>query len=260
MEFVSIASSADRLVRAGQRILLETTASGTTNDDDFAHLSGSTNAGKTMRGNDGRDWTASSPGTQSLSPQQFTSTVSSSGLPSMVNDGERPLLSPSAEAELFLLATNFLLYVAMVIITTMIAKIYFPESLERGQNLQQGSNVTHISRSVSYRIVDRSTEEDDEGDEETENLLGLEEDDTEDCEQESSAATKRKRSKVGIDGDNQSRPPAEKNRSGRFLIDEPASELSPKPLVMRRLIFCCIMLNVTFVTWGLLQVGLCGFF
>lgn len=44
--------------------------------------------------------------------------------------GARPLLSKSAEAELYLLATNFLLYVAMVIITTIIAKVYFPESRE----------------------------------------------------------------------------------------------------------------------------------
>mmetsp|Transcript_5777 Transcript_5777/g.17177 ORF Transcript_5777/g.17177 Transcript_5777/m.17177 type:complete len:623 (+) Transcript_5777:277-2145(+) len=43
----------------------------------------------------------------------------------------RPFLSKSAEAELYLLATNFLLYVAMVIITTIVAKIYFPESLDR---------------------------------------------------------------------------------------------------------------------------------
>ena len=47
-----------------------------------------------------------------------------------------------------LLATNFLLYVAMVIITTMVAKIYFPESLERNPGGAGGS-----ARSFSYRIA-----------------------------------------------------------------------------------------------------------
>lgn len=56
----------------------------------------------------------------------------------------RPLFSKSAEAELYLLCTNFLLYVAMVIITTIIAKIYFPESLERDASAP-------IPRKYSYR-------------------------------------------------------------------------------------------------------------
>jgi hypothetical protein len=40
--------------------------------------------------------------------------------PEMV--AQKPLFSKTAEAELYLLATNFLLYVAMVIITTMVSK------------------------------------------------------------------------------------------------------------------------------------------
>lgn len=108
---------------------------------------------------------------------QLDVSSSSAASPTLPDDGysygateTRPVLSKSAEAELYLLATNFLLCkeakyqpplnpipstresqpsffcllhsslpsflhtdVAMVIITTMVAKIYFPESLERGQ-------------------------------------------------------------------------------------------------------------------------------
>merc|ERR1719162_1918280 len=55
-----------------------------------------------------------------------------------------PFLSKSAEVELYLLATNFLLYVAMVIITTIICKVYFPDSLKRG-------TIPNIRRKYSYR-------------------------------------------------------------------------------------------------------------
>jgi len=40
--------------------------------------------------------------------------------PSSVESGQKPFLSKTAEAELYLLATNFLLYVAMVIIATLV--------------------------------------------------------------------------------------------------------------------------------------------
>ena len=43
----------------------------------------------------------------------------------------QPLLPRAAEAELYLLATNFLLYVAMVLIITLVARIYFPEAALR---------------------------------------------------------------------------------------------------------------------------------
>merc|ERR1719162_749790 len=66
-----------------------------------------------------------------------------------------PFLSKSAEVELYLLATNFLLYVAMVIITTIIAKVYFPDSLKRG-------TIPNIRRKYSYRRKTEHREEEEQ--------------------------------------------------------------------------------------------------
>jgi len=46
---------------------------------------------------------------------------------SQVQQQTQPFLPRAAEAELYQLATNFLLYVAMVLIITLVARIYFPE-------------------------------------------------------------------------------------------------------------------------------------
>ena len=57
------------------------------------------------------------------SPAETTNQSSSTYLdssPSYVESGQKPFLSKTAEAELYLLATNFLLYVAMVIIATLV--------------------------------------------------------------------------------------------------------------------------------------------
>jgi hypothetical protein len=97
------------------------------------------------------------------------STTSGTASPSLEEIHEqRPLLSPEAEAELFMLATNFLLYVALVIIVVIVAQIYFPESLQRG------ITTTVAPRSI-YHTLDEGDEEEDEFDveEEESESMGL---------------------------------------------------------------------------------------
>jgi len=96
---------------------------------------------------------------------QYVSSKVESNNVSRSLESSAPLLSPTAEAELLLLATNFLLYVAMVIIVTIVCKIYFPDSLKRSENAQ------NISRSHSYlRVIsgDDYVSGDDEEEETTE--------------------------------------------------------------------------------------------
>jgi len=155
----------------------------------------------------------------------------------------RPLLSPSAEAELFLLATNFLLYVAMVIITTFIAKIYFPECLERREGPPP------IPRSYSYRMVD--------GESPSPYKDELKADSSYDDDYSSDGG-----------GDVNKDECLDSGEEGGDFIDEmnPIPQITTRPTVFefdqetmskaqvfKRLLFCCLMLNITFVSWGLLQ-------
>jgi adenosine 3'-phospho 5'-phosphosulfate transporter B2 len=139
----------------------------------------------------------------------------------------RPLLSPTAEGELFLLATNFLLYVAMVIITIIVCKIYFPEALERGTS-------PVMTRSYSYRIAEEedyygSDVSDDDGD----NSECLDSD--------------------GSDTDNDPNLLVSPNSTKFQNFMEFDQERMTKSQVLKRLLFCCIVLNITFVAWGVLQ-------
>jgi hypothetical protein len=146
-------------------------------------------------------------------------------------DRDQPLLSRAAEAELFLLSTNFLLYVAMVIITTLICKIYFPEALERGGP---------IARSYSYRIAeDGAVEENDSyyGSD------GSDDDDDNDHDHDGENEEVLDSSSEGDDRD-----------SMRNIIEFDQARLS-KTQVLQRLIFCSLVLNITFVAWGVLQVN-----
>mmetsp|Transcript_286 Transcript_286/g.467 ORF Transcript_286/g.467 Transcript_286/m.467 type:complete len:533 (+) Transcript_286:139-1737(+) len=152
----------------------------------------------------------------------------------------RPLLTPSAEAELFLLASNFLLYVAMIIITTMVAKIYFPDSLERGRDSQGG---LPRSRSYSFRMVDgvEISEDDDYYASDSDSDGGIDGDEV-----------------LGSDGSEseQGEPSIAdswKPNAARGNLLEFDQEKMSKSEVLRRLVFCCLMLNLTFVTWGILQ-------
>mmetsp|Transcript_8028 Transcript_8028/g.10277 ORF Transcript_8028/g.10277 Transcript_8028/m.10277 type:complete len:470 (+) Transcript_8028:141-1550(+) len=125
----------------------------------------------------------------------------------------QPIFSPSAEAELYLLCTNFLLYVALVIVTTLIARVYFPESLD--------PSLRAPAKDVTAE-VDAT---------ETEGLLM----DADEEQQKSSQSfgTPQKR-RVSFD----------------FEFDQ---KQTPRMVVLKRLVFCSLMLNLTFVTWGVLQ-------
>lgn len=143
-----------------------------------------------------------------------------------------PILSKSAEAELYLLATNFLLYVAMVIITTMVAKIYFPEFLERDTSTVSPRNFRYRVASEQesedfYATDDDDNDEDDGDDDDLQEFLDS------DSEEDAPILTRNKRDAPG------------------FLDFH--DSLS-KAQVLRRLLFCSLMLNITFVMWGALQV------
>jgi hypothetical protein len=152
------------------------------------------------------------------------STTSGTASPSLEEIHEqRPLLSPEAEAELFMLATNFLLYVALVIIVIIVAQIYFPESLQRG------ITTTVAPRSIYHTL--------DEGDEEEEEF------DVEEEESESMGLGKQ----------------LQRVKNPQFSLEfmqeeEEAETMNSKFVVLKQLAFCAVVLNVTFVLWGVLQV------
>jgi hypothetical protein len=160
----------------------------------------------------------------------------------------RPLFSKTAEDELFLLATNFLLYVAMVLVVIMVCKIYFPEMLRTRSSIE-GYPIR--SRTFNYRVkeggkaseggligddghIDESSDEDDDDEEE---------DDDEVLDSDSEGHNRRPlRSKATNDRDAVS----------NFL--EFQQDTMPKSQVLKRLVLCSIMLTITFVSWGALQV------
>jgi len=196
MDFISLADSSHRFLRS----LVE--------DDDFARID---NEPKLLGG------------TATLAPESIpTEFMSDSGGSSTTT---QPLLSPTAEAELFLLATNFLLYVALVIVTTMVTKIYFPECLKRRE---EGA----MPRSFSYHRTRTENEEGDDDDEESECLDSGDEE-----EEAADEALLAKQS-------------AMHKSSMSFEFNQ---ESMSKTEVLKRLVFCVLMLNATFVTWGVMQ-------
>ena len=159
----------------------------------------------------------------------------------------KPLLSKTAEAELYLLATNFLLYVAMVIIATMVARIYFPGSLRRSPLTPERA------RSFRYRINNTNSHEEEEeyygSDAEDDNDDGdlentdevLDSDEEEHDEREKMIRTKAT-----------SHTTTPKKRIS-FFLEEFQQESLTRAQVLQRLLLCSLMLNITFVTWGVLQ-------
>jgi len=179
---------------------------------------------------------------------QLDVSSSSAASPTLPDDGysygateTRPVLSKSAEAELYLLATNFLLYVAMVIITTMVAKIYFPESLERGQE------PATLKRNYDYRRKRKDSASDFGSiSEEEARFLNSNSDDEELYSDE--------------DDDYDEEEGDEDNSEGEeaYLDDSPKvlefdQVHTSRTQVIQRLLFCSLMLNITFVSWGALQ-------
>jgi hypothetical protein len=154
---------------------------------------------------------------------------------------DRPVFSRTAEAELYMLATNFLVYVSLVIVTIVVAKIYFPELLERGSPSEPRA------RSYSYRMAEAQASEEyygsDADDEEVDDGDGDNDDEVldsgDEVEEEDRDLLNRRR-----------RPLSSQIAS---LLEFQQESLS-KAQVLKRLVFCSVMLNVVFVLWGALQV------
>ncbi|KAL7512062.1 hypothetical protein ACHAXN_009022 [Cyclotella atomus] len=208
MDFINLANTAHETSRYLFRVLTE---SATGEDDDFAHLENVDHtgaAGSTIGGADGMGTTAGGA------------------------DLNRPLLSPTAEAALLELSTNFLLYAAMVIITTLVAKMYFPSWLEpREENSPPLSHSYMAAMENTYKS-DLSDDEVDE--EETEGLI-------------------ENRGKEAGDKDSTTTNGNMFRSGASSFLSEYDSKLQSKESVYGNLAICAIMLNVTFVVWGLLQ-------
>jgi hypothetical protein len=131
----------------------------------------------------------------------------------------------------------------MVIITTIVAKIYFPESLERG------NDPPAFRRAYSYRRQDKVPESGDErvpddllvlGEESGDDDEALYSEDDDDDEGQ-------------FDADEEEDLLLLPESAGRAGVLEFDQEQASRTKVVQRLLFCSLMLNLTFVTWGALQ-------
>lgn len=232
MDFVTLATAAHETSRTILRFLTEDSSE----DDDFAHLEnigGRSSSPEVIAGS------SATSNYDTTTGAQYTSY--SSTTPQMEN---RPLLSPTAEAALLELSTNFLLYCAMVLITTMVAKIYFPSCLEpREAPTPRLSNkyMDVIRESYKSDLSDEEEEEDEgvEDEEEMGGLLPSNSDEGKSSNKEDSAA-------------NSGSSSLRRRNSSSFLFDYD-QEKESKQSVYTNLAICAVMLNLTFVSWGLLQ-------
>lgn len=190
--------------------------------------------------------------TQSITEAAAAATPNDNILHELVKDDPyttaNPYLSKSAEVELYLLATNFLLYVAMVIITTIVAKVYFPDSLTRG-------TIPNVRRKFSYRRKTEPREEEQQSfasaeEDELEALYS--DDDSEDDENDSvnRASSDELEQEDPLLTDMSGSPGNWNQRSGILEFDQVQTS---RAQVIKRLVLCSLMLNLTFVTWGALQ-------
>ena len=118
----------------------------------------------------------------------------------------------------------------MVIITTMVAKIYFPEALERGQEPNTVRRNYDYRRRSERKNSNSSLDEGytDSGDDIDELYSDDDDDEFDDDEEE------------------------------ELLVNQPRvlefdQATTSRSKVLQRLVFCSLMLNVTFVAWGALQ-------
>jgi adenosine 3'-phospho 5'-phosphosulfate transporter B2 len=131
----------------------------------------------------------------------------------------------------------------MVIITTMIAKIYFPESLERGQEPPT------INRSYSYRRTPLKRRSDEEGEGLLDSSGGEEEDDEVLCSEDDDEDDD---DDLGDENDDDDEEELFLNAPTQRVLEFDQEQTS-RTKVVQRLLFCSLMLNITFVTWGALQ-------
>ena len=155
--------------------------------------------------------------------------------------------------------------VAMVIITTMVAKIYFPESLERGVAVPQ-------ARTFNYRMAENDDYYGSDADDPSEGEAKSDDDADDDNEILASDEDDEEIAAAGATDDDNNTSESNDLLSEMRPSQTPVSGLRPgvsygnnrilefeqltmsKTQVLRRLVTCIVMLNVTFVTWGVLQV------
>lgn len=128
--------------------------------------------------------------------------------------------------------------VAMVLIITMVCKIYFPEALERFT-----SDSIPGTRTYNYRRIETNEKE------KSLNYYSSDEENENNEENEEKGLL----SPSGNTSDERSTD-SSKNvwKANKNLLEFDQSSTSKKDVVSR-LVFCIIMLNVTFVAWGVLQ-------
>jgi hypothetical protein len=134
----------------------------------------------------------------------------------------------------------------MVIITIIIAKIYFPKSLKRGEPT---SPRPFSYRRKAYKDIAANAPVSEEG--EAEELYSLEdEDDKLDADFQGGEGDDE------LEGLFQEISSSDEESSSIFAsgnILEFDQEQTSRTQVLKRLLFCSLMLNITFVTWGALQ-------
>lgn len=276
MDFISLAQGSHTIVRYLTEVSSGSGAVGGGNneDDDFADL-------ENISHDHDRLVVPSSSSSSSpygaLSPDEsspYTSSSYTASSSSQFINTSRPLLSPTAESELLSLSTNFLLYTAMVVIVTLVAQIYFPSCLEPREPIgaaRGGGGGNNARRMDSVREEEGFDFEDDD-DEEEEDVEGrrigaghldsvVEEVDDDDDEDEVSgllinrSSTSTPSSPVGPRAGSRLFMRDDRNNSSSFLnelMDE--NKKKSRESVYTNLAICAIMLNLTFVSWGLLQV------
>ena len=265
MDFVTLANVAHQSTRAIVRLLTE---EGDGGNDDFAQLENV--GGSSSRGRNGPAG-SSPPDAGDYYPSYeggggSGSSPAQGGAGGVPNLGSRPLLSPTAESALLSLCTNFLLYVAMVLITVMVARIYFPSWLEPREELSDANRRRSSAHSYMNVIEENASYSDEEDDDDG----GGEDEEETFIEAGTGAAAGRiKRSykdDVNLLGgdvgggeggasaaDGTPPPPARKSSTISTFLDYDQETMS-RESVYTNLAICAVMLNVTFVSWGLLQV------
>ncbi|GMI40065.1 hypothetical protein TeGR_g5048 [Tetraparma gracilis] len=153
----------------------------------------------------------------------------------------------STEQELRLLATNFLLYVAMVIITAMVARQYFPHTMDLAGTSPGTSNGTDPAVPAGSAAAPAPRRDADPP-------SSL--DDSSDSDDDPAASFLHPASS----------PPPSPSRRASFVptsLNHAAAAAVPVQteapgVVFRRLMFCAAGLVGTFVTWGVLQERICA--
>jgi adenosine 3'-phospho 5'-phosphosulfate transporter B2 len=158
---------------------------------------------------------------------------------------------PYNTEEMLLLATNFLLYVAMIIITSLVAKYYFPWTMDGTApptvSSETSSNAVSPNRPSNRKQASQRAQQ------------SLDSDSDED-EQESSrflSASSSPSSSLHNNLHNKEFIPVSLNHIQTTDGAIPV-QLDPPMVVFRRLMFCSMGLITTFVIWGVLQERICA--